>query len=125
MSAFYSKMQRTATKLLTKFGKPQHIQYTFTVGATEDEDFGGTVGGTPTTENLIGVVTKVSDSLLGSMVDGKTIISSDRVVIVDSRVKPEKPGQLKIAGEPWNIIGLTDIDPAGQPIVYKVVCRGA
>lgn len=124
MSAFYSKMQRTATKLLTKFGKPQHIQYTFTVGATEDEDFGGTTGGTPKTENLIGVVVKIDDSLLGSDLDGKTIVSSDRMVIVDSRIKPESPGLLVIGGKEWTILGGVDINPAGTPVVYKVVCRG-
>lgn len=122
--SFYSKMQKTATKLLKKFGKPQHLKLVTYVGGTPDPDFGGTAGATPNPKPLIGVVTKIDDSFIGSNIEGKTIISSDRLVIVDSGVEIPHNSQIQIGSQTLTVLGIVPINPAGTLIAQKVVCRG-
>lgn len=117
---FYTKMQGVATRLLSKFGNPEQVQYMELTGGTPDDIFGGTDNAEYTEHKLIGVFTKVSDALLSKA----NIRAGDRLFISDKTIKPIN-GYLLIEGERWNITLPDEINPAGQPIVYKTVVRRA
>lgn len=116
----YARMQGIATKLLTDFGKPQHIQIKRTTGGTFDPVLGETTGATVNTIDLVGVVTRVPDKL----VDDTRVLKTDRMVVIDFANTPRMDDELVIGGKQAQIVDIIEVSPAGTPLIYKVITRG-
>lgn len=116
---FYTRLQGTATRLLTRFGNPQHLQYITVIEGEEDPEFGDTEITESDPVDLIGVVTRIDNNLINQ----KTILPTDKMVVVDRAVYPQAPNYFLIGGVRHTILQDQPIDPAGQPLVYRVVVR--
>ena len=120
VASFYERAQSTATRLLTQFGALSYVQIERESAGIIDGAAGEKVGQTTTTTSLVGVVTKVPDKL----VDGARIVASDRMLILDSATPVLMSDKFLIDGAKFKPVEISEVNPAGSVVIYKVVVRG-
>ena len=111
--SFYGKMAKTANRLIKKFGAAITISR---VSGESVDPVTGVV--TPGTEELFypfGILKKYPDNLI----DGTSIKSSDRVLILDNTVEPLMTDTIV----DWSIESIETSNPAGTSLVYFVQVR--
>lgn len=122
---FANRMQKVATKLLTKFDERETPikLIVLGVGTVFDYDLGEYVTAANTEYDCTGVAITVSQSL----VNGTTIQSGDKMVTISVNVGvvPTTANKLLIDGEQWSIVGTPHADYTGidKAIVYKIQAR--
>lgn len=114
----YATAQATALRLLKEYGQPVKIERntetfnpvsgTITIGSTQQI-------------NTYGVFTQVTTDYAKTA--GVTVLSGDKMVTLDPSVQPLLSDVLVIAGQRWAIVHIDEINPAGTPLVYKMVVR--
>lgn len=123
--SFANRMQKVATKLLTKFDERETPikLIVLGVGTVFDYDLGEYVTADNTEYNCTGVAITVSQSL----VNGTTIQSSDKMVTVSVNVGvvPTTADKLLIDGEQWSIVDTphADYTSIDKAVVYKMQAR--
>lgn len=123
--SFSNRMQKVATKLLTKFDERETPikLIVLGVGTVFDYDLGEYVTAANTEYDCTGVAITVSQSL----VNGTTIQSGDKMVTVSANVGvvPTTADKLLIDGKQWSIVDTPHADYTGidKAIVYKMQTR--
>ena len=114
--SLYDDLATTAAELISEFG----MSVTITRDTrTTDPVTGAVTGDAPTTYTPKGIVRRYDDRLI----DGTRILASDRELVLDNTVEPIASDKLTIDGEQWDIVTISDANPAGTPIVYFVQVR--
>lgn len=123
--SFSNRMQKVATKLLTKFDERETPikLIVLGVGTVFDYDLGEYVAAANAEYNCTGVAITVSQSL----VNGTTIQSGDKMVTVSVNVGvvPTTADKLLIDGKQWSIVDTPHADYTGidKAVVYKMQAR--
>lgn len=123
--SFANRMQKVATKLLTKFDERETPikLIVLGVGTVFDYYLGEYVTAANTEYDCTGVAITVSQSL----VNGTTIQSGDKMVTVSVNVGvvPTTADKLLIDGEQWSIVDTPHADYTGidKAVVYKMQAR--
>lgn len=123
--SFSNRMQKVATKLLTKFDERETPikLIVLGVGTVFDYDLGEYVTAANTEYYCTGVAITVSQSL----VNGTTIQSGDKMVTISVNVGvvPTTADKLLIDGEQWSIVDTPHADYTGidKAVVYKMQAR--
>lgn len=127
MSAFYDRMQATALRLLTKFGR--EVQFSRTTGAAYDPAT-GTSGGSVEQQSAIVVVQQASAGTIEAFdikfEDGTLIEANIRGLMIAAKGlgwMPVAGDKATFDGSDWTFIGCTPVNPAGTPLVYKASVR--
>lgn len=114
---FYNRMATMAARLIKKFGAIGSLKRT--TGASIDPVTGVVVGGTTTTYTPYTLLQKFADD----MIDGTRILASDRLIILDDTIEPLTTDTITISSQDWNIMSVSESNPAGVAIVYFVQAR--
>lgn len=131
MSKFdYARTAATATRLLGRFGAAGAVRRSSTTGGNAWDPSSGT---TTTTDYP---ATMVNTAVSGRMVNGTTVLATDRQILVaaeglaivpqntDTIVTPD--GQtLKVVPESAGGFGVQPLKPATTTILYTIHCRSA
>ena len=112
--SFYENMAVTATRLLTKYGQT----ITFRTKTTFDP-VTGAESGSSTDSTTIGLFQRIPDRLI----DGTRILSSDKLIVIDSSYTPDLSQKVIIGGDQYSIEEINEVNPAGTSIVYFVRLR--
>ena len=115
--SLYSDLATTAKELLAEFG--QVITITRKSGNTYDPVTGITTAGTATDYLPKGILKQYKSTLI----DGTRILATDRELVIDDTVEPMMTDTIKIGGESWTPIIISESNPAGTPLVYKLQVR--
>lgn len=113
---FYDDMAATALELLAEFGAPQTIQRV-TTGAYDPATGSASVS----TSNLI--TTGLARSYKAHMIDGTRIKAGDKEMVLSNEQAPQLPDKILVGAEPWSIVNIDEISPAGTVIAYRVQIR--
>jgi len=116
MSAFYDNMAAMAVRLLDKFGYAVQVKR---VGSKSVNPITGGVTGTATTYTVQGILQPYPDALI----NGTSILSSDRILIIDAQHEPLITDKFVIQGQDWAAISIKASNPAGMALVYFVQVR--
>lgn len=131
--SFAKRMNRVATRLLTKFderGTPIKI-IKLGIGTVFDEVLGEFVAVPDEEYTATGVVITVSES----MINGTTIQAGDKVVTISTDIKdtngavvvyrPTTADKVILDGEQWSIVDTPHGEYTGRdlPIIYKLQVR--
>ncbi|WP_413730798.1 hypothetical protein [Sodalis sp. RH22] len=117
MAAFYPRMQATATRLLTKYGKTMSLERAGS--ATTDPVTGDAVTQPAQSLPVIGVVQDFNRI----EVDGTTILSSDKKVTITAATAPLIGDMLHDGTTKWRIINISDKTPAVVTLCYQLQVR--
>lgn len=117
-AAIYTTAQATALRLLKEYGQPLKIERNT---ETFNPVSGTTTLGSTQQINTYGVFTKVTTDYAKTI--GVTVLSGDKMVTLDPSVAPLMSDVLVISGQRWAIVHIDEINPAGTPLVYKMVVR--
>lgn len=123
--SFSNRMQKVATKLLTKFDERETPikLIVLGVGTVFDYELGEYVTAANTKYDCTGAAITVSKSL----VNGTTIQSGDKMVAVSVElgVVPTTADKLLIDGKQWSIVDTPHADYTGidKAVVYKMQAR--
>lgn len=99
-SAFSKRMQKTATRLLSKYGSSVNL---IRAGSKVwDPDEGEYITSAPTTIPLISVPVPINIAL----VNGTTIQAGDMMVKADYSVLPTMEDKVSFDGEQWSVVGI-------------------
>ena len=114
---FYDDMAATALRLLDQFGQA------VTINRTTDES----------TDPVTFVVTAGTDAELATTgilklypdrtVDGTRILASDRELVLSDEQEPLITDTLTIDDQPWSVVDIKTVSPAGTDVVYFVQVR--
>lgn len=115
--AFYSRMAKTAGRLIDRFGMP--ITVTRTVGGSINPITGVVTPGQTQTFTPMGVFQRVPEDL----VDGSRILASDRLLLLDDTVAVQMTDRISVGAQQWPIEEITIVQPAAIPVVYVVRVR--
>lgn len=120
----YAKIQRSALRLLTKFGRDVEIRRS--AGGTFNEA-SGSISGSADQVGTIKVVTLPASSRNIEGLDNKyaeeLIRGEVKFVIAEAVNVPFKPragDRLKFDNEEWEVIGNTAVEPAGVAVIHKM-----
>lgn len=108
--SFYDDMSQVATELLTEFGTSIFVTRD---NSTADPVTGVKSGGS-VSFTLVGLVNPYKDQLI----DGSTILASDRLLVSDSKVAPLINDVVRWLGSNYIVVNVTTTAPAGAPVVY-------
>jgi hypothetical protein len=111
---FYSELAEVAVELLTEFG--QAITLTRTTGKSIDPVTGAITPGTSDNQPTIGVIKPYAKNLI----DGTLIQVGDKEVILSPAIAPLTSDTIN----GMQVVNITEINPAGTVLVYKVQVRG-
>ncbi|MGP4140984.1 hypothetical protein [Sodalis praecaptivus] len=117
MAAFYPRMQATATRLLTKYGKTMYIERAGT--SVIDPVTGDAVTQPPQMLSVIGVVQDFNRV----EVDGTFILASDKKVTISADTTPLIGDFLQDGTTKWRIINISDKTPADVTVCYQLQVR--
>lgn len=111
---FYSELAAVAVELLTEFG--QAITLTRTTGKSIDPVTGVATPGTSADQETVGVIKPYAKGLI----DGTLIQVGDKEAIITATIEPLTSDRIN----GMQIVNITEINPAGTVLVYKVQVRG-
>lgn len=115
--SFYEGMAKTATNLITKFGKA--VTFKRETGGTYDPVTGAT---TPPVVELF-YPPGIWQTINAENIDGTLIQAGDRMVVIDASFAPEMTDKVLINSTYWNIVNISDKNPAGIPLAYNIQVR--
>lgn len=115
--SFYSKMADTTVALLTKFGAPVTLKRV--TGGSIDPITGVVTAGTDASVITTGVLKPYS----ARMIDGVRILATDKELTVTNEQIPTTTDKVVMGPEEWSIVGITEMNPAGTVIAYKIQVR--
>lgn len=130
MSDFYDEMYAMANELLAPtdedgLGQGRIVLSRSTPGEEDPERPWLPVEPTTVTEVLDGVASGVDTRLVGSVVGGSVILSSDRQVTCSAPDMDYKAGDvLSLDGKPVHIVGVQKIPAVGTTVAVKFIVRG-
>lgn len=116
MSDFYANMAATAKRLIAKFGYATQVKR---IGSKVVNPVTGGVTGTSTTYTVQGILQPYPDALI----NGTSILASDRLIIIDAQHEPLITDKFVIQGQDWAAISIKASNPAGTALVYFVQVR--
>ena len=111
---FYSEMAAVAVELLTEFG--QAVTLTRRTGKSIDPVTGAITPGTSSDQSTIGVIKPYAKNLI----DGTLIQVGDKEAILSPAITPLTSDTIN----GMQIVNITEVNPAGTVLVYKVQVRG-
>ena len=109
----YSDLANVAVELLTEFG--QSITLTRTTGETTDPVSGAVFQGASADQLTTGVMKPYAKNLI----DGNLIQVGDKEVVLSPTVAPLTTDRIN----DMQIVNITEINPAGTVLIYKVQVR--
>lgn len=115
--SFWADKASTARDLIARFGQP--ITVVRETGASIDPVTGAATQGAEEQFTPMGVIRPYP----ARFVDGTLIQRGDREMIVDDTVEPKVSDTVLIGGEPWSVVNVETVNPAGVPIIYRVQVR--
>lgn len=114
---FYKQMAETAIRLLTQFGTDATLK---TGGVTVSDKVAGTVTKTEVQSKTVkAVVTEFNKSLI----DGTTVRTGDKNIVMAPTEKPVIGDTITINGFTWNVVDIKESNPAGVTLVYFLHVR--
>lgn len=116
--SFYTDMAATASTLLTQFGATVTIRRES--GESVDPVTGAHTAGTTNSLSANGIttmITKEDRDLFGD------VQGNDRILILDDSQVPEEGDRVQIGAEEWAIVRIKEVNPAGTPLIYRVLIR--
>lgn len=115
--SFYGNMADTTVRLLTKFGASVTLQrYT---GRSIDPVTGAITAGSDASVVTTGVLRPYPSN----MIDGTRILETDRELVITNEQIPQPTDKPTMDGQEWAIVGITEMNPAGTVIAYKLQVR--
>lgn len=119
MTAFnYTKSAATASRLLTKFGKPM----TFTFADSVEDGPPGVGGDVVTGRSVTGVGVKLNYQ--NSEIDGTLIQAGDAKIILEPTAEPPENGMTTtIDGSEWRVMDFMPLAPADTVVIYTLQVR--
>ena len=117
MSDFYTGIAATASKLLTKYGKP--ITFSRTTAGTYDPITGATTAGTTATFTPPGIF----QTIRADLIDGELIQKGDKMFVIDNSFAPTLTDTVLIGSENWSIVNIREVEPAGLALVRFIQAR--
>ena len=116
--SFYEDMANTASTLLGQFGSTVTIKRE--TSASIDPVTGTHTPGTTASLTANGVTTAITkeDRAVFGDVQG-----NDRILVLDESQAPQEGDLVEVAGEDWSIVRIQETNPAGTPLVYRVLIR--
>lgn len=116
--SFYGDLASTASRLLAQFGSAVTIKRE--TGDSIDPVTGAfTAGETSslTTNGLTTAITKEDREAFGEAQ------GNDRILILDDSQAPQEGDRVQVGAEDWQIVRIQETNPAGTPLVYRVLIR--
>jgi len=110
-------MADMTVELLTEFG--QSVTLKRSTGNSIDPVTGVVTAGTDASV----VTTGVLKPYPSRMVDGVRILSTDRELTVTNEQIPTPTDKVTMNSQDWAIVGITEMNPAGTVIAYKLQVR--
>ncbi|WP_163836870.1 hypothetical protein [Spartinivicinus ruber] len=117
--SFYEGLASTASKLLADKGAP--VVLLRESGETFDPVNGRVTPGTTKQLKTSGVLTSFTKTTETEL--GGNIVAGDMLLVLSAEVEPLSTDKLLVNGEPWQIVRILPVNPAGTPISYKVQVR--
>lgn len=119
-----TRLQATATKLLTKFDESNSADRRCKLVKPAGEPVWDPVNAEyvpqpPTTIDMVGVTVQFSAAL----VNGTTIQSGDVMFIGTAEAEPTMQDKVLIDGVQWSIVDIPLVDYTGVTIAVKIHCR--
>lgn len=122
--ANYTKNASSALALISKYGRKYPIAREL---STFDEITGKEVAKTTRGGEITAIVLPrykgiLFDSLDDSFREG-LVIGKSRVLLVAAKGAPFPPtplDKINIGGDEWEVVGITELNPAGIPIIYTI-----
>lgn len=116
MSEFYNQLAKTATQLIAKYGTAVFLKRdTGAINPVTGQKSGGSVQMLQT----IGIFKQIPNTLI----DGTRILSTDKMLVIDARIKPEITDTVQFYETTWAIEEITESNPGGTPLVYMLRIR--
>lgn len=115
MSAFYTRLEATARRLIDKYGKAEAIVRISTSGPAHNPTTSETVHDCRLVE--IGYSLTNRNETLIRVGDKLGLISTDLAVV------PELPDKITIGGTRYNLVDLQPLNPGGTTLFYEFVAR--
>ncbi|MGI0119690.1 hypothetical protein [Zooshikella sp. RANM57] len=116
---FYQRSAETVIRMLKKRGMPVFLARS--TGGVFDPVTGKTTPGVTEKLETHGVLTSFTKTTETEL--GGNIIAGDMLLVLTAEVEPLPTDQLLVNGEPWQIVHILPVNPAGTPICYKVQVR--
>jgi hypothetical protein len=113
-NAFYNRMQATATRLVTKFGRT--VTLTREVEGAVDPASGTVTPGTPITYTGKGI----DRDFNATEIDGSAVIRGDKQLIL---ADPEQIPLMNDLYGDYRVINVQEVTPAGINIIYRLQVR--
>lgn len=110
-------MAATTVALLAKFGTS--VVLARVTGASTDPITGVVTPGSDASVTTTGILKPYKDS----MIDGVRILASDRELVITNEQAPLPTDKPTLDGEEWAIVNITEMNPAGTVIAYKLQVR--
>lgn len=118
MNPLYTRLHKTAGRLLAQYGQPIILRHT--QEGVYDHDT-GIVSTDVAEENCRGVV----DNYQQSDIDGTVVQQGDVLVVLQAAMKPQTGDLLVLADSTVLTVKAVQAEnPAGLAVVYKVQCHG-
>lgn len=114
MAFNYAASAATALGLLRQFGRPVTILRK--TGVTSDP-VAGTVAGTPASVETTGARVKLAKDFF----EGTHVQVGDQMWLLSAEQEPLMTDALQIDGHAWPIVAIAAVNPAGTPVLYKVL----
>lgn len=122
MSTFdYARTAATSRRLIARFGATLYLRRLS--GETYNPVTGAlTVSGTTTDHPVTGVAIQI-DAAYKTLVGHENVNDGDRLYLLDDTRAPLLSDSLVVASEPWSIVRVAEVNPAGTPLIYQVQVR--
>lgn len=116
--SFYGDLASTASRLLEQFGSTVTIKRG--AGESIDPVTGSYTAGTTsnlTANGLTVAITRQDREAFGD------VQGNDRLLILDNSQTPQEGDRVQVGAEDWQIVRIQETNPAGTPLVYRVLIR--
>lgn len=109
---FYADMAGTVTDLLTEFGQ------TITI-ARETSEYDAIKGRDVSVSSQSLSTVGIWQVISAKLIDGTRVRIGDKFLVVDGTVAPRMGDRI----DGWSIVEITEINPAGTVLAYKLLVR--
>ena len=118
MSFDYAPMAATASRLIAEYGAPVTL-YRET-SQSIDPVTGVMTPGTTSELASNGITTAITKEDRDSFGD---VQSNDRILVLDDSEAPQEGDRVSVNSEQWSIARIREVNPAGTPLIYRVLIR--
>lgn len=115
---FYDDMASTASSLIAQFGFVVTIKRE-TLGEV-DPVTGQYTPGSIDSLSANGITTAITKEDRDAFGD---VQGNDRIMVLDNSQIPQEGDRIEVNGESWNIVRILETNPAGTPLVYRLLIR--